>query len=299
MKDFLAITDFSSEMIYDIFDRADSLHKHWHDNTMPRSLRNRKIALWSWGKGFRNPVAFEIGAKALGAEISHIPGDLGIHEPLEDIAFYLNNWFDMAVIRCQNHNDLTAFSKDFKGPVINARTNINHPCEIMGDLQFIRRERGSIEDLNILFVGEVTNLCMSWFEAAVRLPIKVTQIAPEQYLYPEDQMIALNKDAVGEISATTEWENSITGNTDVIYTDCWPGDQDMSVIEELFLPYQVRGSHLTRMNQKGFFLPCPPVTRNQEVSSEALKMELYRDYEAKEFLLHTQNAIMEYLAQES
>ena len=263
---------------------------------MPDSLKNKRIALWSWGNGFRNRVAFEIGGKALGAEVTYIPGDLGIHEPIEDIGFYLNNWFDISVIRCKNHDDLIAFSKYFKGSVVNARTNYNHPCEIIGDLQFIRRERGSIEDLNVLFVGEVTNLCMSWFEAAVRLPIKVTQIAPEKYLHSKDKIIELNKDAVGEISVATDYEDSIGKHTDVIYTDCWPCDQEISVIEKMFLPYQIKKKHLERMNPKGFFLPCPPVSRNREVSPESLTMELCKDYAAKEFLLHSQNAILEYLS---
>lgn len=299
MKDFLAITDFSTETIYSIFDRADSLHNHWHENTMPDSLKNKRVALWSWGNGFRNRVAFEIGAKALGAEVSYIPGDLGIHEPIEDIAFYLHNWFDLSVIRCKSYDDLIAFSKDFKGPVINARTNINHPCEIIGDLQFVRRERGSIEDLNVVFVGEVTNLCMSWFEAAIRLPIKVTQIAPEKYLFPEAKIKELNSTAVGEISTTIDLEGTISNQTDVIYTDCWPSDQEISIIEKMFIPYQIKKTHLDKMNQNGFFLPCPPVSRNKEVSPESLKMEICKDYEAKEFLLHSQNAILEQLTNEN
>lgn len=298
MKDFLSITDFSSDEIYSVFDRADALYEHWHNNTMPDSLKNKRVALWSWGNGFRNRVAFEIGARAMGAEVSYIPGDLGVHEPLEDIAFYLNNWFDISVIRCKTHDDLTAFSRDFKGPVINARTNFNHPCEIIGDLQFVRRMRGSIEDLNVVFVGEVTNLCMSWFEAAVRLPIRVTQIAPEKYLHPETAVEKLNRTASGEISATAELDFSITEETDIIYTDCWPKDQDLSIIEKLFLPYQITEAHIKKMNPKGYFLPCPPVSRNREVSPGSLKTELCRDYEAKEFLLHSQNAIMEYLANE-
>jgi len=299
MKDFLSITDFSSETIYSIFDRADSLYNHWHENTMPDSLKNKRVALWSWGNGFRNRVAFEIGAKALGAEVSYIPGDLGIHEPIEDIAFYLNNWFDISVIRCKTHEDLITFSKDFKGPVVNARTNFNHPCEILGDLQYIRRERGSIEDLNVVFVGEVTNLCMSWFEAALRLPIKVTQIAPENYLCSKDQIRKWNNEALGELSVTTEFEDSISKDTDVIYTDGWPCDQDIASIEKQFLPYQIKKKHLDKMNPKGFFLPCPPVSRNKEVSLESLKSEICKDYEAKEFLLHSQNAILEHLSNET
>ncbi|MBN2861653.1 MAG: hypothetical protein JXN62_00735, partial [Bacteroidales bacterium] len=101
------------------------------------------------------------------------------------------------------------------------------------------------------------------------------------------------------ISVTTNLEDSISKQTDVIYTDSWPCDQEIEVIEKLFLPYQIKKAHLERMNQKGFFLPCPPVTRDKEVSAETLKMNLCKDYEAKEFLLHSQNAILEHLVNEN
>ncbi|MBN1663975.1 MAG: hypothetical protein JW943_10275 [Deltaproteobacteria bacterium] len=104
---------------------------------MPQSLSGEKIALWFFGKGFRNRVAFELGARAMGADVSFIPGDLGIQEPLEDIGHYLKNWFSMLVIRAKNHDALTSVVSHVEIPVINARTDYNHPCEILGDLQYM------------------------------------------------------------------------------------------------------------------------------------------------------------------
>ncbi|HPS43062.1 MAG TPA: hypothetical protein PK542_01100 [Treponemataceae bacterium] len=294
MKSFLKLDDFSGDEILAIIKRANKLHDLWHANKMPKTLADKKIALWFFGQGFRNRVAFELGARALGADVSFIPGDLGIHEPIEDIASYLNNWFSMLVIRCQNHAYLEKVAADSRAPVINARTAFNHPCEIVGDLQYISRERGSLDGLNVVFVGEVTNLCMSWFEAARVLPIRVRQIGPREYLADEGLVRRMSDGAKGSIEVSPTLEGAIAKDVDVVYTDCWPRTDDKSRTRELFLPYQITKSLVDRMNPQGFFMPCPPVTRGEEISADSLTADQYCDYAAKEFLLHAQNAIMEY-----
>jgi len=298
MKSFLRVDDFTKEEIYMILDRANHLQQCWKDNTMPKSLKDKKIALWFFGQGFRNRVAFEIGARSMGADVSFIPGDLGIHEPIEDIAHYLNNWFSMLVIRCKEYNDLLQVASDSVFPVINARTSLNHPCEIIGDLQYIYNKRGTIDNLNVVFIGEMTNLCMSWFEAARVLPFKVTQIGPEQYLGPQELIKKLNENATGSISATSEMDKHITKETDVLYTDCWPHGENKEMINQLFLPYQITKDTVKKMNPKGFYIPCPPITRGEELTADSLATPQYCDYQAKEYLLHSQNAIMEYLLRE-
>lgn len=298
MRHFIEITDFTADELTHVLDRADQLQECWHNHTMPQSLSQQRIALWFWGNGFRNRMAFEIGARAMGADVAYVPGELGVNEPLEDIGHYLKNWFSMVVIRAKTHADLVAVAHDMAAPTINARTNFNHPCEIIGDLQYVRQVRGSIEGLQVVFVGEVTNLCMSWFKAAVRFPIRVVQVGPADYLLPDEMVQALNADAMGEI-ATTELASAISKQTDLIYTDCWPHGADLAVMEQLFLPYQITAEMVDQINDDGFFLPCPPVTRGQEVSADSLKSTKCQDYAAKEYLLHSQNAIMEFLAHEA
>ena len=86
-------------------------------------------------------------------------------------------------------------------------------------------------------------------------------------------------------------------SVDLIYTDCWPRARDYaerSKIESEFLPYQITARHLTALSEKGLFLPCPPVTRGEEVSADAMKSKFCKNFEAKANLLHIQNAIMEF-----
>lgn len=294
VKSFIKVDDLSREEILSVIKRANTLHDLWHRNKMPKTLADKKIALWFFGQGFRNRVAFELGARALGADVSFIPGDLGVHEPIEDIASYLRNWFSMLVIRCQSHENLERVVADSSIPVINARTAFNHPCELIGDLQYIYNKRGSIDDLNVVFIGEVTNLCMSWFEAARALPIQVKQIGPAGYLAGENLVRKLNEGARGLISVSSTLDGAITRDVDVLYTDCWPRGDNKDRVRELFLPYQITKGLVSKMDPKGFFMPCPPITRGEEISTDSLAAEQYCDYEAKEYLLHAQNALMEY-----
>lgn len=300
MRHFISLLDYTIEELTEILNRADHLGIAWKEKSMPQSLANKQIGLWFYGQGFRNRVAFEVGAKSMGASISYIPGELGIHEPLEDIGHYLENWYSMLIIRAKKHSDLLYLSENTTIPVINARTDYSHPCEIMGDLQFIRKYRGAIDDLNVVFVGEVTNLCMSWFEAAVRFPIRVTQVAPVNYLANDEIVDRLNEKAAGKIDTNIELMPVLKG-ADLIYTDCWPCTNDIEtkeIIRKQFLPYQITNECLSKLKVNSMFLPCPPVTRGEEVSSEAMESALCLNYRAKEYLLHSQNSIMEFICNE-
>jgi ornithine carbamoyltransferase len=294
MKNFLHLNDFDRTVIHQILDRADLLREKWKLNQMPQSLKGKKLALWFWGQGFRNRVAFEIGARSMGADVSFIPGELAVHEPLEDITHYLNNWFSLLVIRCRSHDHLKKVAEDAHVPVINARTSYNHPCEIMGDLQYIRRVRGSLDGLKVVFVGEVTNLCMSWFEAARVLPIEVIQVGPRQVLLNDEAVTSINSTSAGRVSVSDTFDGCISAATDVLYTDCWPKEGDRETVRQQFSPYQITEELVDRIDQHGFFLPCPPITRGQEASAGSASHPRCCDYAAKECLLHAQNAIMEY-----
>lgn len=294
MRDFLAVDNLTREEFYALLDRADRLYALWTANALPQTLKGKRVALWFFGQGFRNRIAFELGARALGADVSFVPGELGIHEPIEDIARYLDNWFSLLVIRCRTHADLLRVAADAKAPVINARTDWNHPCEILGDLHYIRRKRGSLEGLRVVFVGEVTNLCNSWFEAARVLPIEVVQAGPEGYLATPDRLAELNRGAAGRISTTADLNSALNRNTDVLYTDCWPHGTDRESLKPVFLPYQITRAVVDKMNPEGFYLPCPPVTRGEELTEDSLTAPQFCDYAAKEFLLYAQNAVMEW-----
>jgi ornithine carbamoyltransferase len=297
MRHFLTLLDYTATELSMILDRANEMAELWRSQTMPQVLHGKRIALWFYGQGFRNRVAFELGAREMGGTVAYIPGDLGVHEPIQDVAGYLQNWFSMFVIRAQRHEDLLEVAARSTVPVINARTDRGHPCEIMGDLLYLRQLGRDLGTLKLVFVGEPSNLCMSWLEAAAVFPMRVIQVCPPGYEISASSLEALRSRAAGHISVTHDLRSALV-DADVVYTDCWPEAKtaaDQARVRAAFLPYQITVEHLAGLGERGIFLPCPPVTRGEEVSDEAMQSSKCRNHEAKSNLLHVQNAIMEYL----
>lgn len=298
VKHFLSLRDWGPARTMQTLDRADELARLWKVGRMPQALGGKRVALWFYGSGFRNRLAFELGAKEMGASIAYMPGELGVHEPIEDVAGYLANWFEVLVLRAKRHEDLLQVAARSQIPVINARTDRSHPCEILGDLLHVRRRRGDLSGLKVVFVGESSNLCMSWAEAGAVLPINVTQVCPPGREIPDAILKDIQLNAAGEILVTHDLDDALL-DADVIYTDCWPraaNDEGRALIREEFLPYQICESHVSALGEDGIFLPCPPVTRGEEVSAEAMLSPRCQNHAAKDNLLHVQNAIMEAVA---
>ncbi len=293
-KDFITLLDYSEEELLSLLDLADELREQMRAGAMPQYLRGKSVALIWDAEGFRNRVAFELGIAAMGGIAVQVPGKLDERESIEDVAVYLSNWFDAIVSRARLHSHMLRLASAARVPVINGRTNHNHPCEILGDLAYIRARRGQLDGLKVAFVGEATNLCYPWFEAAARLPIEVVQICPEGYSIDESLLTEIKQGAIGKLWITNDFVAGLF-DANVVYTDCWPShsnDQGYERIKHLFSPYQVTAESLKIAASDVLFLPCPPVHRGEEVSEDAMRSSACCVYEAKEYLLHAQNAIL-------
>lgn len=293
-KDFLTFLDFTQAALIALLDLAGTLRDAWQAKRLPQNLAGKSIALIWDAEGFRNRVSFELGIAAMGGVAVQVPGKLDKRESIEDVARYLDNWFDGIVSRARGHNHMQRLAAASQHPVINARTDFNHPCEILGDLAYIRTQRGHLDGLKVAFVGEATNLCHPWFEAAARLPIHVVQVCPSGYEVSADFIEQVQQDAVGTVVVTQDLDTGLK-DADVVYTDCWPhrnSQEDHERIARQFLPYQITAEKLWLTSPDVFFLPCPPVTRGEEVSDDAMGYLGHQVYEAKNYLLHAQNAVL-------
>ena len=293
-KDFISFLDWSADDLSDLVKAAQTFHQWWLKGKSPPALKGRRIALMWGATGFRNRVAFELGIAELGGVSVEIPVPIDKGEPLEDVARYMDNWFDAIVARTSTHEQMLRLARSVRVPVINARTSFNHPCEILGDLAYIREQRGDLNGLRVAFIGEATNLGYSWFEAAARFPIHVVQVCPAGFEIEARFLQRIAREAEGEVTVSQDMHSAIA-EADVIYTDCWPDretDEDHQRIREMFLPYQVTAELLSAGQQDVLFLPCPPVHRGEEVSDSAMNWPACRVYEAKEYLLHAQNALL-------
>lgn len=291
---FLQVCDLAQEALLELLERAQSLETAFHAREVPCLLKGKRIALSFEDGGFRNRVAFELGIRLMGGEAVFVPGRPGQKEPAGDMARYLSNWFDAIVVRTPEYGVVEEMAGGASVPVINARTRHNHPCEILGDLAFVRKIRGGLDGLKVVFVGEPTNLCHSWFEAGGSLPMEVVQVCPPGYEVETGTCARLSRQAVGRLRISHDLNQELK-DADLVYTDCWPGrttPQDAAEVAKVFAPYRITAALLKLTPASCVFLPCPPVTRGEEVSEDAMASPKCRVYEAKAYLLHAQNALL-------
>lgn len=281
-KDFLEFHDLPAGAVLSIMDRAGSLAGHWSTATMPQTLKGKRVGLIVDDTGWRNTAAFDLGIQAMGGICVTIPISFNGREEIVDLAGYLDNWFDLLIVRTKELSTLRALAAEMSAPVINARTRSNHPCETLGDLAYVKSVRGRIDGLEIVGVAPDANILRSWVEASISLPIQVTQVYPDQWHVTDPALTNSNFRTSSDITELLD--------ADVIITDSWPAGSDHDLAD-----FSISASLLDRMRPDTIFLPCPPVARGQEVTADAMLHPACQSRAAKAYLLHAQNALMEFL----
>ncbi|WP_137132032.1 ornithine carbamoyltransferase [Rhizobium sp. FY34] len=281
-RDFLEFHSLPIDTLTSLLERAEQLAADWDSHTMPQTLKGKRIGLIVDDTGWRNTAAFDLGAKAMGGVVVQPPISFNTRETTADLAGYLDNWFDLLVVRTKELATLKELAAAMQAPVINARTRSNHPCETLGDLAYVRKIRGSLDTLKVVGIAPDANILRSWVEASKTLPINVVQVYPERWHVTDPALININFEVSQDIHHVLE--------ADVIVTDSWPTDaHDAELIN-----YQVTAAVLNECKSNAIFLPCPPVARNQEVTADAMEHSSCQSRQAKAFLLHAQNALMEW-----
>lgn len=282
--DLLALDQLDADLIGSVAIRAIELANHWANRTMPKSLEGKRIGLIADLPGWRNPTALALGVAEMGAVCIPVTASLDGREPIEDLAGYLDNWFDCLAIRTPSLKKLSEMATLLDAPVINLRTNDNHPCETFGDLAFALKMRRSWNGMRVVVVAPAGNILQSWIEAAKVLPIYVEQISHPSLFATIDPMN-------GRFTCSESLAS--LNEADLIITDCWPSDVHGALKAHLGT-LRITAAVLDRCRPDLMFIPCPPVTRGQEVSSDAMAHSTCVVNEAKAYLLHIQNAFLEY-----
>ena len=272
-KSFLNLTDFSMDHINLIFKIADELQS---GNKYKHILEGKTIVMFFPENSIRTRISFEKGIYLLGGQtILFSPETLNKKEEIRDVVGYLNNWTDVAVIRHKNMKlieEMVSFA-DFS--IINAMTDINHPCEILTDLYSLSKIRNNYLQDTYLFVGLKGNIGLEWKEVADEIGLKFIQCCPPGYEIPGTEVLYDLKEAVKR--------------ADIVCTDSLPA----SALND-FKEYQIT-KELMDMAKPGALLnPCPPFSRGEEVSQDVIESEYFVGYHFKKYLLEIQQALIIY-----
>jgi len=270
MKNFLRITDYTSENIFDIFRLTDEVREGKHQGT----LNGKSVVLFFPSSSIRTRVTFEKGINLLGGQPILFPTEtLDKKEDIKDVCGYLNNWADMVIVRHKDIKLIDKMVKYLKVPVINAMTDVNHPCEIMADLYALSKIRKDFMQDKFLFVGKKGNIGLAWKEASEVLGFSLEQCCGKGY------------EIEGLVSYHNIHEAAI--GKDIICTDALPE----SVLAD-FKECQVTSDAMKVANEGAILNPCPPFYRGEEVSAEVIDSDYFMGYEFKKYLLEVQQAIM-------
>ena len=272
-KSFLSLTDFSMDHINLIFKIADELQS---GNKYKHILEGKTIVMFFPENSIRTRISFEKGIYLLGGQtILFSPETLNKKEEIRDVVGYLNNWTDVAVIRHKNMKLIEEMASFANFSIINAMTDINHPCEILTDLYSLSKIRNNYLQDTYLFVGLKGNIGLEWKEVADEIGLKFIQCCPPGYEIPGTEVLYDLKEAVKR--------------ADIVCTDSLPA----SALND-FKEYQIT-KELMDMAKPGALLnPCPPFSRGEEVSQDVIESEYFVGYHFKKYLLEIQQALIIY-----
>jgi len=296
-KDFLHISDFSSDELLDLMKLAKDLKQKFRNREDYKVFHNKTLAMIFAKPSARTRISFETGFEWMGGHALFLgPNDIGIgkREAIKDIGRLLSRYNDLIMARLFDHNHILELSSSANIPVINGLTDYNHPCQIMSDFFTIWENKGSLEDLKICYIGDGNNIVNSWLQLTQKFPINFVCACPAGY-EPDKSTLEMSIDAgLSKITITNDPFDSIQ-NSDVIYTDVWAsmGQKDEAEIrEKVFKPFQVNKSIMSEAGKNAVFMHCLPAERDREVTDEVMEAEYSIVFEQAENRLHIQNAIM-------
>lgn len=272
MKNFVRLTDYTISDIYDIFDIADEVSQGKYKDI----LKGKTVVMFFPNSSIRTRVTFEKGIYLLGGQVILFPSEtLDKKEDLRDVCGYLNNWADMVIVRHKDIERVEKMTENLKVPVINAMTDINHPCEIVSDLYALSKIRKDFISDKYLFCGQRGNIGLTWKEASDVMGFELSQCCGYGY---EIEGVEVFYDA----------RTAVNGK-DIVCTDSLPA----GVLFD-FKNCQVTKSIMDMANEGAILNPCPPFYRGEEVSYDVIESEYFVGYEFKKCLLKVQQAIMVY-----
>lgn len=291
MRHFISIKDMTKDEILELLDFSNEIKIKFKKRIIYEPLKGKTVITSFPATSLRTRISFESGIFQLGANSINMQIDFEGKEPLEDKVGYLNCWIDYLVIRYPKQEIVKEISKKAKFNVVNAMTRESHPCEILSDIQSLRERTQNLQSLKFVFVGEGANISNTWFEAAAKLDLNITQICPKGYEINHELFEYTKLNSKGNVSITNDIEQGLK-YADVILTDGWPVNKENMKEYKKFLPYQLDLNKLKLANKNCIVNPCPPFTRENEISDEVINSNHFIGYEAKENLLHMQKAIL-------
>ena len=293
MKHLLSIEQTSREEIDRILRRTTEF------KTNRGRISAKPLAGQTWALIFSKPstrtrVSFEVGIRELGGESIYMnaaDAQLGRGELIKDTARVLARMIHGAIIRTYAQRDIEEFAEFSGVPTVNALTDDEHPCQILGDIFTIQEKRESIENKVVTFVGDgVANTARSWLFAAGKLDFELRIASPKRY-QPKGKLL---RRSGGRVFCTEDLQEAAR-DADVLYTDIWVsmGREAEEARREAELgPYWITESLVKLAKPDALVMHCLPAHRGQEIDEKSFEAHAQTIFDQAENRLHVQKAIL-------
>ena len=276
MKNFIDIKDLSKSELISLLDNA--IQNKRSKTTIQNYLNGKNLVLFFEKKSTRTRLSFDIAIKQLGGFTTILnKEDIHLGNDKESVSDTINTfglYADGLILRVNDHKTIMSASKLSNLPVINALSNLSHPCQCLAGLMTLLEERGSLKKLNLVWIGPITNVANSWIEAFKKeLGFSFNIFCPEAWFEKY-------KEKMQEYDISTDLDdivhhhinNQILAHADVVMTDTWKSmgedtkNQDYDLIKE----FRVTEKVMKMAKSESIFMHCLPANRNEEVEARVI-----------------------------
>ena len=295
-KHFIDFDNFSFVELKEIIDRAITLKKEYNKGVINNSLKNKTLAMIFDKSSTRTRVSFEAGMTQLGGHalfLSNKDIQLGRGESIIDSAIVISSMVDAVMLRISSHEDIITFSKYSNKPVINALSDLSHPCQILADLMTFQEHRGSIKGKKVAWIGDGNNVCQTYMQAAEIFGFELNIACPKNYV-PNQSFVERYQNNIDYYKNPME----ACEGADLVMTDVWASmgkELEHKQRESAFKDYQVDQKMMSHANSGALFMHCLPAHRGEEVSADVIDGKHSAVWDEAENRLHVQKALLLYL----
>ncbi len=297
-RDLISIQDFSPDELACALELAAAMKARPAD--FRGILSGKQIVLFFEKPSLRTRLTFEAGINALGGSsffVDQTQSRLGAREPLCDVAHNLERWIDGIVLRTFSHQTVTTMAQHASIPVINALSELEHPCQAMADMLTLQEQFGDLRGVHLAYVGDGNNVAHSLMLAAASLGASISVGTPKGY-EPDTGVTQVARFLANVSGASVRLTNDpleAVAGADAIYTDVWAsmGQESQAANRSaIFAPFQVNQKLFSYAAKHAVFMHCLPAHRDDEVTAAVIDSPRSVVFDQAENRLHVQKSIL-------
>jgi len=295
-RDLLSLDDLQPDQLLALLDLARALKS----GERVASLRGKVLGLIFLKASTRTRVSFSVAMYQLGGQVldlSPASTQVGRGEPVRDTARVLSRYVQGLAIRTFAQAELEEYARYADVPVINALTDLEHPCQILADLLTVQECFGGLAGRKLAYIGDGNNVAHSLLLGCAKAGMAIAVAAPDGYL-PDPAIVARSQEVAaqtgGSVAVISDPTEAATG-ADALYTDVWASmgqEEESDERRETFRNYQINADLLERACPEAIVLHCLPAHRDEEITDEVIEGPQSRVWQQAENRLHVQKAVL-------